>query len=253
MKNTFHSLCKHDKPSLGFHITSSNLTITEIAGYIGFDYVRIDNEHTLMDASELQNIIRVCDSFNMPALIRVPDYDDFTKVLDFGAAGILVPGIYSVEQAKECVNLCKYAPVGQRGIATSSRHTKYGLDDHREVMKSSIKDTSLCMQIEDERGVRDIEKILSVEGIDLVAVGENDLAQSMGYAGQAAHPEVIKAKKKVLEAALKFGVHPVVSATTPNEYREFKAMNVKLLTICFDFPFISKALRDHIAQFRELE
>jgi 2-keto-3-deoxy-L-rhamnonate aldolase RhmA len=253
MKNTFASLCGRDTPALGFYISESDLSVAEMVGYAGFDYMRVDNEHTLMNPSKLQNIIRICDSFNIPVLVRVPDYDDFTKILDFGATGILVPGIFSVEQAKECVRLCKYAPIGQRGMGTSSRHTRYGLENFQEFMKASYKNTSLCMQIEDEKGVRDIEQILSIEGIDLVAVGENDLAQSMGYAGQPSHPEVTKAKHKVLETALKLGVQPVVSATNPKAYKEYKAMGVKLLTTCFDLPFISKSLGDHIAQFRQLE
>jgi 4-hydroxy-2-oxoheptanedioate aldolase len=253
MKNTFDSLCRRDTPAPGFFMSGSDLSVAEMAGYAGFDYMRVDNEHTLMDPSRLQNIIRICDSFNIPTLVRVPDYDDFTRILDFGATGILVPGISGVEQAKECVQLCKYAPIGQRGIGISSRHTRYGLENFQEFMKTSCKSTSLCMQIESEQGVRDIEQILSIEGIDLVAAGENDLAQSMGYAGQPAHPEVTKAKHKVLEAALKHGLHPVVSATSPKACREYRAMGIKLLTICFDLPFISKSLRDHIAQFRQLE
>ena len=251
MKNTFDSLCKRENPALGFFIGESSLSVAEMVGYAGYDYMRVDTEHTLMDASNLQNIIRICDSFNMPTLIRVPDYDDFTKILDFGATGILVPGISSVEQAKECVQLCKYAPIGQRGMGTSSRHTKYGLENFDDFMKASYKNTSLCMQIETEQGVKDIEKILSIEGVDLVAVGEHDLAQSMGYAGQPAHPEVTKAKHKVLETALRLGVNPVVTATNPKAYAEYKAMGIKLLTICFDNAFIFKAIRDHIAQFRQ--
>jgi 4-hydroxy-2-oxoheptanedioate aldolase len=250
MKNTFNSFCKRGVPAFGFYISESDVSVVELVGYAGFDYMRIDTEHTLMDPSRLKSIVRMCEYFNMPTLVRVPDYDDFSKVLDFGVTGILVPGISSLEQAKECVQLCKYSPIGQRGTGTSSRQNKYGLENFKEFMKTSNENTSLCMQIEGEQGVNEIEQILSLEGVDLVAIGENDLAQSMGHAGEPSHPEVQKAKYKVLETALKLGVHPVVSATTQKAYEEYKAMGIKLLTVCFDVEFFSKALCDHIAQFR---
>lgn len=250
MKNTFEKLCKRGVPALGFYISDSDVSVAEMAGHAGYDYMRVDMEHTLMDLTRFKNIVRVCDSFGMPTLVRVANIDDITRLLDFGASGILVPDVATVEQAKDLVRRSKYAPVGQRGMGKDSRHTRYGLDHFDTFIQASIKDTALCVQIESVEGMRNLEGILSLQGVDMVAVGKFDLAQSMGYPGNPNHPEVAAAELEVIKIALKHGVHPMVTAGSKAQLEQYAAMGVSLATVCFDIPFIFQSIRTHITQFK---
>jgi 4-hydroxy-2-oxoheptanedioate aldolase len=53
--------------------------------------------------------------------------------------------------------------------------------------------------IEDAQALENLPEILSVEGLDVLSFGPNDLAQSLGYVGQPEHPEAVKAREKAAE------------------------------------------------------
>ena len=57
----------------------------------------------------------------------------------------------------------------------------------------------LIVQVENTKGVENLDEILKVEGVDGVFIGPADLAASMGFIGQADKPEV----KAVVEESLK--------------------------------------------------
>ncbi len=50
--------------------------------------------------------------------------------------------------------------------------------------------TVLVVQLEDTVALDNLDEILAVEGIDVVFIAPNDLAQSMGHQGEPGHPEV---------------------------------------------------------------
>ena len=53
------------------------------------------------------------------------------------------------------------------------------------------------VQIETAEGVEKIDEILEVDGIDYIAFGPADLAQSLGHPGDAGHPDVEAAMESV--------------------------------------------------------
>jgi len=65
----------------------------------------------------------------------------------------------------------------------------------------------VIVQIESRTGVENCEAIAGVDGIDMLFIGPNDLASSMGYFAfdHADVPEVQEATQKVLEAAKRKG------------------------------------------------
>ena len=48
------------------------------------------------------------------------------------------------------------------------------------------------MQVETKRGLENLERIASVEGVDGVFMGPGDLSAGLGYLGQPAHPDMVK-------------------------------------------------------------
>jgi 4-hydroxy-2-oxoheptanedioate aldolase len=75
----------------------------------------------------------------------------------------------------------------------------------REYLLSANDNVKVCVQIESRRAVENIEAIANVDGIDMLFIGPNDLAASMGYVAfeHATTPEVQAASAKVLQAGLK--------------------------------------------------
>ena len=78
----------------------SSLTV-EMIGAAGFDWTWIDCEHGAGDYSELIPQIQAASIYNAPAIVRIAwnEAPRFKRVLDLGAAGIMVPYVTS---AAEC-------------------------------------------------------------------------------------------------------------------------------------------------------
>jgi 4-hydroxy-2-oxoheptanedioate aldolase len=59
-----------------------------------------------------------------------------------------------------------------------------------EYVQEANAETLVIVQIESIAAVERLEEYLAIPGIDVLFVGPNDLAQSMGYPGQPLHPDV---------------------------------------------------------------
>ena len=55
----------------------------------------------------------------------------------------------------------------------------------------------MCVQLEEGQAVRNVDEIMSVEGVDVYFVGPSDLSQSLGYPGRPETPEVREAMEHV--------------------------------------------------------
>jgi 4-hydroxy-2-oxoheptanedioate aldolase len=77
----------------------------------------------------------------------------------------------------------------------------------REYLLSANGNVKVCIQIESRRAVENIEEIAAVEGIDMLFIGPNDLAASMGYIAfeHASTPEVQEASARVLRVGVEAG------------------------------------------------
>ena len=106
--------------------------------------------------------------------------------------------------AELCVQMTKYPPLGARGIGLA-RAQGYG-EDFDEYVAHANEDSLLIVQIEHKDAVENIEDILSVPGIDGTFIGPYDLSMSLGVPGQLDHPDVLSAKKRVLDATIAHGL-----------------------------------------------
>jgi 4-hydroxy-2-oxoheptanedioate aldolase len=59
--------------------------------------------------------------------------------------------------------------------------------------------------LETQEAIAQADAIAAVDGIDIVMIGTNDLAMSMGKPGDFGHPDVIKAYETVCAACKKHG------------------------------------------------
>ena len=149
------------------------------------DFLIIDNEHGAFDYAFLSAIVMNARLIGLPLIVRLPDNNrrDITKLVDMGVSGFLLPMTNTADDIKKVVDFAKYAPVGKRGISTNRAHTLYNPPPIDEYMESANKIVKVYAQIETKAGVQNIEEILSVNGVDGVFVGPNDLSCDMNCIG----------------------------------------------------------------------
>lgn len=207
---------KDKKPSIGTWMSMAHPSIAEILAMAGFDWVVIETEHTAIDVSEVLRLIIAIEQRGSIPLVRLASVDPVQAkaVLDSGAAGVIVPMVNTKEEAELAVAMCKYPPMGKRGVGLA-RAQGYGVDFDNYV-KNANENTLVIVQIEHIDAVNNIDEILSVPGIDGTFIGPYDLSMSLGIPGQLSHPKVVEAKEKVLKAVLQKGLAAGIHMVQPS-------------------------------------
>ncbi len=195
-----------------WHQSASEL-MTEMAGLVGFDTLVIDNEHGPASIGETLRMVRAAHGAGAQTMVRVGSHarDVLSRTLDTGTDGILVPMVNTAAEARAVVDICRYAPTGNRGVAASVvRASRYGTDG--AYVGRANDQTLLAIQIESATAVDNLDAILGVPGIDMLFIGPGDLSASMGHIGQPAAAPVVarieEARQKILAAGKLLGSVP---------------------------------------------
>jgi len=191
-RNTALEKTKAGQAIIGPIIGFTSPQLVEICGRIGFDFVFIDCEHGAISVDGCEEMLRAAELVSIPTIVRVPGNDPHVilRYLDAGATGIQVPHVKSKAEAIAAVQAVKYPPVGKRGMA-GARWAEYGFGKPLgDYVKFANENTMVSLMIEDAEAVENLDDILSVEGIDICAIGPSDLAASLGFVAQTQHPRV---------------------------------------------------------------
>ncbi len=195
------SKLRQNKVAVGPFCKSSDPAIIECIGLAGFDFAIIDLEHGPGTIEHAQHLVRAAMLHDLTPIIRVSENNEtqISKALDIGALGVQIPQINSKIQAEKAVQAAKFAPVGSRGVCRYVRAAGYSSKEKNRYFQESNRNTLVIVHIEGKEGMRHIDEILDVEGIDVIFLGPYDLSQSLGVPGEVTHPIVISAMKDMVE------------------------------------------------------
>jgi 2-keto-3-deoxy-L-rhamnonate aldolase RhmA len=237
----FHHLRSrvHAGPVIGTSVAIPSAMVVEALGSSPFDAICIDAEHSPLSVEGLESLLRAADLAPKAAIVRVPEVGSYiARVLDLGAAGIIVPRIETVQQAAEVVERARYAPEGRRG-AGPGRGQAYGASMADYVSRANA-EILVAIQIETVAGLEAADAILAVAGIDAVVIGPFDLATSMGVIPGS--PEHSAAIRQVFAAADRHGVAKGAFAFSPDEVAAYLEQGATLLFAGMDiFSVVSGA------------
>ena len=74
-----------------------------------------------------------------------------------------------------------------------------------EATKAVNDATLTVLMLETPTAIRNANDIASVEGVDCLLIGTNDLCMEMGIPGELDHPEIMEAYKQTITACTKHG------------------------------------------------
>ena len=175
----------------------------------GLDFVIYDMEHGRCDITLLAEMVASCRGTGIVPMARVPDasYSPLSRVLDVGAAGIMVPRVETRAQAEEIVAAVNYAPQGRRGVAMGIAHDLYRPGDS-SFFASANETTVVILLLETVQAFENLDSIISVPGVDIAWMGHYDLTVSMGIPADFEHPRFLDAMDKLVDACARFNVAP---------------------------------------------
>jgi len=192
----------------------SNIT-AEIVAHSGYDWLLLDTEHSPNEVPDVLSQLQAIQSGTASAIVR-PAWNDMVLIkryLDIGAQTLLLPFVQTPEEARAAVAATRYPPGGIRGITGSGRASRYGRV--KDYLKNASNEICVLVQVETKSALDQIEKIASVEGIDGVFIGPNDLSASFGHLGNWGHTDVQAALKDAVVRLKKIG--KPAGFLTPNE------------------------------------
>jgi 4-hydroxy-2-oxoheptanedioate aldolase len=199
-RNAFKHAIAAGTRQIGLWSSLSSNTGAEIISDSGFDWILFDMEHTPSDIPDIVAQLQAAQAGTVTPIVR-PAWNDavlIKRVLDTGAQSILVPFVQTAEEARQAVAAAKYPPEGIRGAAGSSRASRYGRVSG--YLTKANAEICVLVQIETGEALSRIDEIASVEGVDGVFIGPNDLSASMGHLGNMGHPDVHAAIKRAVDA-----------------------------------------------------
>lgn len=227
---------------VGPFMKTGDPAFVEAAGYAGMDFAILDMEHGPVSAETMQNNIRAAQLAGMLPVVRVPAISEeaIGKVLDIGAAAVQVPQITCAEDAGKAVRFAKFYPKGERGVCRFVRAAHYSNLERSAYFKTA-NEALVFIQLEGGEAIRNLDAILSVEGIDLAFIGPYDLSQSLGVPGEVNHPTVIAEMKKIVEAAKAKGIAVGVFADTVAAAKMWLEAGVQYISYSVDVGIFSEA------------
>ncbi len=236
----------------GFWLMGAMPTLAEIAANAGFDFVVIDNEHGPGDLFTTIAMMRAAQGSDATCMVRAPSHDPalLSRLVDSGVDTLLIPMVNSAAEAKAVVDACLYPPAGRKGFAAGAvRASGYGLAaDYVEKANDNL---FIAVQIESVDAVAQTAEIAAVPGVDMIFIGPNDLAGSLGRPGQSDDPECAALVAQACEAARSVG-KPLGSIPRKGmTYRDAFAEGFQLVIDGADVALYREGVRQAVAGYRE--
>ena len=247
-KNRTKQLMREGKPAVGLFVCLPSYDVAELFSKIGLDWVLFDLEHGSIHFDTLHWLLAAASGKSTP-LVRVPSHDpsNVKLALDGGAQGIMFPQVNTREEAERAVKACRYPPRGIRGVGPRRASLYY--TEYVDYVKSADKETMVIVQIETREAVKNIEQIMSVEGIDAAFVGPADLSASMGFIASFPNleKEVVDAIATVLRVAKKHGVAPGIWGGSVEKVNRFIKQGFQFIALGEDADYLTR-VKDDLAK-----
>ena len=207
------------EPALGCSVMFPSPQVVEMLGFAGFDWVLIDCEHGSIGPADIELMAMACDAVGITPIARprTNSASDIQSVMDRGVMGVQVPHVNTAEDARRAVAAVKFGTGAARGLAAGTRPDSWGLGARMPDFAARANAQSLvCVQLEHESALRNLDAILAVDGIDVFFIGPSDLSQSMGFPGDPKAPPVAEAIDRALATIRAAGRTPGMPATADN-------------------------------------
>lgn len=242
-KNYLKEKLEQNKQTIGtWNIVNSTMVVDVIASS-GIDFIVIDAEHGSISYETAQAMISICESYDVTPIMRVGEINEslILRALDIGIHGLQLPNITTADDAKKFVQFAKYPPVGIRGFSPYTKAGLYDVSNGQRMSSIANKNTLLIANVEGEEGIKNLQEIVEIDGIDVIFIGLFDMSKSLGIAGNVQHPLVMEKLDKSIEIIRKNGKKVGSIASNIEMLKILKEKKIDYLTYSVDTGMIKES------------
>lgn len=250
MINKFKLALSGNKPLFGLWQGIPDTTVAEIGAGAGFDWVLIDGEHAPFNIKSIMSHLQAIKTYPVSPIVRPVEGDTalIKQLLDIGVQTLLVPMVNNAEQARTIVAATRYPPQGVRGLGTSMARAA-NWNRQPDYLNKANDEICVLVQIETVEGLKNVEAISKVEGVDGVFFGPSDLSASMGHLGNPGHPDVVKSIAKAFKQVYQTGKQTGVLAVTKELADQYVQAGAKFIGVGVDASLLANATSELAATF----
>lgn len=243
---------KSGEPSVGTWLSLPSPEAAEYVSRLGFDWLVIDAEHNPIDIRTLAQMFAAMAASGSAPMVRLPwnSPENFKRVLDAGAWGMVVPMVNSRAEAEQAVEAARYFPDGNRSVGGGRFPMSFDAGAE-EYFRNANEEILVVLQIEHIRGVENADAILSVPGVDACFIGPNDLAASMGLGlGVPLESDIVPLMDAIAEirsACQRNGVAPGIHCSGAAGVNQRIAEGFQFCAMASELRYLLSGLRDDLA------
>lgn len=191
--------------TLGTFLGTASAVTAEVCAAAGFDWLLLDLEHGAGGEEQVRDVVPVAGAYGVPTVVRVETDARIRigRVLDSGAAGVMLPRMDSARQVNQALTHLRFPPRGDRGVATYNRACRFGLDPG--ALDRADEEILVIVQIESLAAVAAADEIAALDGVDVLFIGPRDLSHDLGFPGDTTAPAFVEALETVLAAGNRHG------------------------------------------------
>jgi len=195
-----------EKLLAGQQVFSFTQSTMDPAGYCEkakhYDYTWFEMQHSTLEFRDIEAMIAACPHAGAIPMIRLPDAQEWRiqHATDIGCLGVIVPTVDDADRAREAAKWARFPPVARRSTGGGQAAGIWG----NNYSKTFNENMLVVVMIETPTGVANAYDIASVQGIDVVIIGNADMSVFSGFAQtddrywelvKKVHDDVIRAGK----------------------------------------------------------
>jgi 4-hydroxy-2-oxoheptanedioate aldolase len=222
-----------------------------LAAEFRYDGIWVDAEHRSWDPADIAAMMALHHWADIDCLWRPATIEKtgLYRLLEDGAAGLMIPHVSTPQRAQELVQAVKFPPLGDRGLDGAGLDADFLVGMPADYTDQVNRETFLVVQIETPLALENVEAIAAVPGVDVLFLGPGDLSLRMGCTPAVDDPVIMDAQKRLSAAVAQHGKawgRPVGSA---DDARTVIQLGAQLVAFGNDFWAVHQHLADCAAKF----
>ena len=113
-------------------------------------------------------------------------------------------------------------------------------------------DVAVIGMVEGSEGIRNLDAMLEIDGIDVLFVGPYDLSQALGVIGQVEHPQVLQQIEAIVAKCKARGRAVGTFVDNKSQAKRYKQLGVQYLAYSIDVGIFADSCRQLSQELREL-
>jgi 4-hydroxy-2-oxoheptanedioate aldolase len=249
-RNAFKHALAAGKPQIGLWLSLSSNYSAEVCAGSGFDWLLIDTEHSPNEIDMVLGQLQAVAPYPSHPVVRVAWNDAVIvkRTLDVGAQTLLFPFVQNAEEAARAVAATRYPPRGVRGVAGTTRATRFGRV--KDYAKRAHEETCVLLQVETQEAVDAIEAIAKVDGVDGIFIGPADYHASLGYPGETANPAVLPKIEGAIRRIRAAGKAPGILTPDEKLARRYLELGALFVAVGADVGLLARGSEALAAKFK---